>query len=435
MYYIYQILGNFNYKPVNFVIKTLDNNNLNNILDQKNEKQYLASIHIFKGLNVKDKKLVFLIPASLYNPSINIEDIINNWGLNNSEYEIIKMPANGAYSIGSFDYTPDEIFFFLYIDMIKRLNQGDTVFIDINAGLNEYVNSLNDSISYAYVTLGLRNLNAEKNNHDLDVYKIISEPVMRDSNRPNYSIYIQTLRRKIFFSLPSKEALKPSSTIEGNPDIKKEFCSKFICEKFYKEINRKNIIIFNSIKMNTLSILIVDKNLISIEMKNKVLKCLNEIIKNYSEAFFQNMSTGIRESKIKMVEKIISFIMSLNMYLGFIDFLENRLEEIRNRQNNNIINIEKLEKLADDIYKNYKINIPLNLEFLQRDIYEFKNYYNRIKKQSETTKGNKNEGSAKRNFFAHSGLDYNTVKLLNDNEVEFVGKLDERKKWLLSLDK
>ncbi len=435
MYYIYQILGNFGYKSVNFAVRTMDDTKLNRILLHKNEKQNLASIHIFKCLNIKEKKLIFLVPASLYSPSTNIREKLIPWGLNEEEYEIIKMPANGAYDTGIFDYTPDEVLFFLYIDMISRLKIGDTVFMDINAGLNEYVDSLNDAISYAYVTLGLLNLGTDENHHDLEVYKIISEPVMRTNVRDIYSVYIQKVSKKIFFSLPSREYLKPGSTLDASPDTKKEFTSKFSLKNYYRTIIDNSIIIFNSIKMNTLSVLVTDENLVSIEMKNKILECLKEIITIYYETFFKDISSGNRQSKIQNVGKIISFIMSLNMYLGFINLLEKRVHGVRNSEDNSIINLDKLENFAREIYENDKINMRLNLQFLQRDIHEFKNYTEKIEKERKTSNDKKIEGNAKRNFFAHSGIDYNTVNRLSKNEVKFVGELEERKKWLLSADK
>lgn len=435
MYYIYQIIGNLNYKSVKFDCKTLDTQHLNTILNQQDEKQNLASIHIFKSLKVEQKKLIFLMPASVDTTSINIIDIITSWGLDEKDYDIIKMPANGTYKTGSFDYTPDEVLFFLYMDMVTRLKLGDTVFMDINAGLNEYVNSLNDALSYAYVTIGLLHLKVEKNQPVLEVYKIISEPVMRESNIETYTVYIQSVKRKIFFSLPLEEPLKPGSTLDADENTKIKFNLKFTNKQFYSKIINNNIIIFNSIKMNTLSIPIIDKNLLSKEMNKKILECRDEIIKIYSETFFWDISPGIRKSKIQGVSKIISFIMSLNMYLGFIDLLGQKLNDITDPENSYLINLEKLGIAADNIYRNPTINLPLNSEFLKRDIHEFLGYHERIKKSIESNADEKKSGSAKRNFFAHSGLDYNTVKPRCKGKVEFIGNLEERKKWLLSLYK
>ena len=187
--------------------------------------------------------------------------------------------------------------------------------------------------------------------------------------------------------------------------------------------------------MNTLSVLIIDKNLFSEEMKKRILDCRDEIIEIYSETFFGDISPGIRKLKIQGVSKIISFIMSLNMYLGFIDLIRQKFNDIMDSENSHIINLEKLGIASDNIYGNPTINLPVNSEFLKRDIHEFLSYHERIKESIESNTDEKKDGSAKRNFFAHSGLDYNTVRPIFKGKVEFVGNLEEREKWLLSLYK
>ena len=435
MYYIYQILGNFNYQPVKFKINTIENQNLSEKLNPIDKEQNLASIQVFKSLTITDKKMIFLLPASLDTSNLEPSEKIMKWGLNQDEYETVTIPANGKYNGNVFDYNPDEITFFLYIDMIKRIKFEDTVFIDINAGLNEYVDALNDSISYAYVTIGLKNLDSQNERQSFEVYKIISEPVFRQTDSDEYSVYIKNIHKKIFFSLPSIHSLNFGSTMYGDNQKKRDFNSKFAGNINYTKYVENNIIIFNSIRMNTLSILIKDKSLISKEIGEKLLESSNKILEIYFDTFFKNISHGIRSCKVKSVPSIINFIMSLHLYSGFIDLLEGKLSSIRDPENSDIICLEKLQNFAHEIYNIDKINIPLNSEFLDRDINEWKNCHMDMQKKKDTGSETMPSGSSKRNFFAHSGLDRNTVSYLCHGKVEFKGNLDERKEWLKSISR
>jgi len=412
MIYIYQILGNMKSYHTNiFAIKDSDEKN---DLDIENTfESLLSSIFIYKNLkNREGKKIIFLKPISLGLDNKMIDSYLQKY-ITSKDYEIVDMPAYGMYKDKIYDYYPNEILLSIFIDMIKRINIDDEIFIDINTGLNEYVTLLIAAASYLIVALSLKNIKEEKT---LNIYQIISDPMVEKTK--NYtSLFIQKLNRKIFFSLPYSNEMKISSLIYASSDNKRIFENKFDYKKDYKEIIENLTIIFNAIRFNTLPFISNLKNSIS-DDKNLLPEIIDEIIRNFKDVLIYNDK---REIKVKNVYELINFIMALEFYQGLIELLEDKL--------NDIANLDMLGNIAEKIYKNQFINLPANYEFLKRDIDNYENDLNDYK--GKNTKSNNKRGSGKRNFFAHSGMDINSYKICNKRIIYCPEKIEERKKWLL----
>ncbi|SMD31435.1 TM1812 family CRISPR-associated protein [Picrophilus oshimae] len=431
MIYIYQIIGvTKDYANVCFSIKKMDgfDQYINNDMDGDD---MLASTFVFKKMP-GDKKIIFLWPASLDSGIDNFKNRLKNNGLNEDNYEIIIMPSFGTYNNKYYDFYPQEIMLFIFLDMLKRINADDILLLDINTGLNEYVNLLIDAAANLFVALWLFNINNEKS---LRIYKIISEPVLKGSKK--VSIYIQSLNKKAFFLVPYKKEFKIASVMEMNDDLKMSFEFKFKHKRNYRNLINNVIIIYNSIDMNTLSVLKESYNKLFSDSVFYDLKCsIKELIDNFSD-LLNNMDGG-RNIKILNVNEIINFILTLYLYCGFFKLFKDK------------IHLEKLDdylELGNLIYNNKKINLPQNIRFLTRDIQEFKemannnvsSYYNKEDPEFNNESDKNGHGDMERNFFAHSGLDRESVDIKGD-KIIYKSDTDDKKaethrKWLLKLSK
>ncbi|MFG1391040.1 hypothetical protein [Acidiplasma aeolicum] len=428
--YIYQVVGNIkNYHELKFNIRFYYDN-----LEEFNNREpcsnILASICILKNkdilnkLNIKDKKIIFLWPSSLDNNTDEFVKKLSGYGIKSCEYEIVTMPSFGIYNNKNYDYYPQEIMFFIFLDMIKRIKIDDILFLDVSTGLNEYVNSLIDAASNIAVSLWLSNID---DNRSLKLYKIISEPVYSSINQES-TVFAQELNRKIFFLTPynKNKVFKIGPLMEMDNKDKKDFELQFKYKKYYGKLMENTIMIYNAIQGNVLSYLYEAKDdLFSDEIIQCLNESVNEIINVFSD-FLNNKAPGKRDKKIKNVNDIISFILSLRLYSGFVKLLTDKIK------NNKCVTIDNYLTLGEYIYNNKKIGLYQNLMFLKRDIHGYKDGKNPDLKNT----GNKINatGNMERNFFAHSGIDINSVEV-KDGKIIFKNNKDAHGKWLLNRNK
>ncbi len=418
MIYIYQILGDIKlYNPSKFIIKYNEAEILNNLDDKNRYELLLSSIFIYKNLkSTENKKIIFLRPISLDLDNETISSYIEQNFLSTKDYEIVDIPSYGMYGNKTYDYYPNEILLSIFIDMVERISIDDKIFIDVNTGLNEYVTLLIAATTYLMVTLSLKNIRDEK---ILEVYEIISDPMVKKTT--NYtSLFIQKINRKIFFSLPYTSEMKISPLIEADSNNKSNFENKFAYKKYYKKIITELTIIFNTIMFNALPFISTLEDTINDDKYSLLLNAINEIIKHFKEVLYIKDN---REIKVKDVYRLINFIMDLEFYQGLIDLLKDKLDDVTN--------LDKLSNMGEKIYKNKFINLPSNYEFLKRDIGAYENDLDSHEEKDIKSNGNA-IGSAKRNFFAHSGMDFNSCKICDRRIIYDLHKIDERKKWLLN---
>lgn len=418
MIYIYQILGDIRtYKPSKFIIKDNEAEILDNLDDENTYELLLSSIFISKKIkNTENKKIIFLKPISLDLDNETIGSYIEQNFLSTKDYEIVDIPSYGMYGDKTYDYYPNEILLSIFIDMVERISIDDKIFIDINTGLNEYVTLLIAATTYLMVTLGLKNIRDEK---ILDVYEIISDPMVRKTT--NYtSLFIQKINRKIFFSLPYTGEMKISKLIKVDCNCKSNFENKFEYKRYYRKIIADLTIIFNTVMFNALPFISTLEDAINDDKYSLLSNAINEIIKNFKDVLY---NIDNREIKVKDVYRLINFIMDLEFYQGLIDLLKDKLDDVTN--------VDKLSNVGEKIYKNKFINLPTNYEFLKRDIGAYENDLDSHKEKDIKSNGNA-IGSGKRNFFAHSGMDFNSCKISNKRIIYDLHKKDERKKWLLN---
>lgn len=418
MIYIYQILGTPDYKKVNFRLNLKGNSgekcNFSDLMDNDNSdggEFNLSSLYIFNKLRENNKKIIFLKPITIDKLTNNIK---NDFGLDDSQYEIVETPAFGVYKGITYDFYPNEILLFFYFDMLKRVKKNDIIMIDINTGLNEYVNLLISALSYFIVTKGLENIMDEKIVDAGNAYEIIMDPIMGQREQP-YNTYINEFKRKVFFSLPyTSTRFSISSIMEMDNSLKRDFESEFGYKGYYGNILEYSNIIFNAISNNALPFLYEIRDIIDENTKQTINSIIDEILKNIGDAI--KPEKGNRSKKVGKSGPLMGFIMTLKFYCGLIDLLHDNIDDLHD--------LNKLEGAAKKIYENKYINLEINERFLLRDINDLKNATN-------TGKVNNKTGDEKRNFFAHSGMEYNAIDS-NNGKIEYKKEcIDKIKGWLL----
>jgi len=372
MIYIYQVLGNpDSYRPTKFVV---DPDHDEYGIDRKTPSEtLLSSIFVFKNIKYKENiKIILLRPMSLNAGVKEIKLKLDGYLTFDKDYEIVDIPAYGIYNGKNYDYTPDEILLAIFIDMIKRINIDDKLFIDINTGVNEYVTLLIEATAYLIVTLSLKNIRDEK---ILDTYQIISEPIA-GNQKEEMSIFIQKMRRKIFFSLPydnKNGEITISRFIDADKDDKKGFFESDPSDKEYYGKYRRIInnltVIFNSIRFNALPFISNFNDIIN-DIEYESLSEVEEQILNKFSSILHYRDN--RKIKVKDVHNLINFIMALKFYQGLINLLKDKLEDLKD--------LDKLYNIGEEIYKNQFIDLPANYEFLKRDLDNYEIIYKTIKK-------------------------------------------------------
>ena len=349
----------------------------------------------------------------------------SDFDLKDSQYEIVEIPAFGVYDDIIYDFYPNEILLFFYFDMLKRVKKNDVIMIDVNTGLNEYVNLLISALLYFIVTLSLENIMDQKTIKTIktiNAYEIITEPITGKDNNHIHNIYINEFERKIFFSLPYTSGNFQISTImEMDDSSKREFESTFKYRKDYSRILKNINIIFNAISNNTLPFLYEIKAEIDEKTKQAINSIIDDILKNVGNEI--KPAENKRGKKIVNSQSLINFIMTLKIYYGIIGLLHD------NDIIDDLHDLDKMYDAAGEIYGNGYINLKMNERFLSRDIIELKKL-TEPDHNSISGKNNKT-GDEERNFFAHSGMEHNAINI-NNGKIEYKKEyIDKIKKWLL----
>jgi len=430
----------------------------------------LSSIALYKYYTEIKKiekssiKLIYYVPESLIVDYINlseINDLANNYqnalktfkeqytqGLTNLIGSEISFETKIIHSIGvyysrNFNYT---ITFNNYIEniitqfLLDLLDINDQLVVDISTGFNFYTQALNEVTRNLLVYNKLKNI--LQNNFKLKIQCSIVPPIISPQPSWTYPITFLEVRAKVFFEFPYQNL----NSFEKFFSVK-EFPTENNTEKgeIGKQLPQitngdKNEIIYpvltaiNAIKHNcplaffTKEIIKFDKNQNLLNFQLDRLKNLMSFTEQFINFEVNDNNIIIYRLKVKKTN-LVNYLFTIALHQSLKNFY---LSEIDSKPPE----ISNIEKIFETLYSN--LNLGTNKRFLARDLKFIKIMGEKLDKGEEkqlnllkSSEGlipknriedDKNFSDQKRNFFAHSGLLSDFIKLkkgkTNDEKLE-----------------
>ena len=447
--YIFQVIGKLkDYQKVKFVI---DNKEFSGILSSKAVKEFYLKE---KGIELKN---IFLVPESLvseiegYDPyellcnrekfrenvAKQLREIIED---NIYDGDIIILQSVGEYRKKSlniyFDNNVDNIVSYLTIEIsriFESFNKNIILLGDISTGHNIYTSSLIENLRILITRYKLSNL---LQNGTLKTSIVSTPPII---GKTEYRLYFYDYDVRVFFDLPLKnlelENISAPSFIHDNlPSYEKEKIGKELEKeiKLIKDLVRKTAIAFNAIKYN-IPLALFYKEIVNLEEEKEGKRALEKILEFYkNKQSINSKENTITKKYIKVKRNLfINTLLTLDLLSSlrkfFVENIESSIKE------NNVVSIEDLENISTRLYESLNLNI--NKIFLKRDLKEIKYYacnlldgeeklfkelIPKTEKEEIRCENSLQYSVQKRNFFAHSGLLKEYVKLRKEKDTIYL---------------
>ncbi len=319
-----------------------------------------------------------------------------------------------------------EILIHLIESFLSKKDEKNNFYIDISSGHNIYISALLEAVKNFFTFSAL--LNWKNKNLRPDIYITFSEPITDTNENKSYNIYIEKIDFYVSFYSPlTKEEIDKNS-------------GKRIACKIYdnNKENRKKLdefiynfgIIYSALKNNTPLVLYhFDYN-----SYDEIINLIKEILKEIKSKIMDNYC----KSHFLDKDSYLKVILSLALYAGITELLQDKQIKNYNDQGVNILEIkQKFHKDKDNIYKIFGIQ-SLNI-FLENEISNIIESKKLAEKADSEWKclaeifGEKKANFDNiRNFIAHSGFEKNITyaKKVND-EIYLKYHLSEKETKLL----
>lgn len=461
--YIFQIIGNLKgYKDVKFVIEDKE---FPGILSSKAVKEFYLKE---KGIELKN---IFLVPESLvpeiegYNPYellCNKEKFRENVAKQLKESvgddiraeNIIILQSVGEYRKNSlnicFDNNVDNIVSYLVMEIskiFKSFNKDFILLADISTGHNIYTSALIDTLRILITRYKLSNL---LQNGTLKTSIVSIPPII---GKTKYRLYFYDYDVRVFFDFPLKNVnleniSSPSFVYDKFSSSEKEKIGKELEKEIMliKDSVKKTAIAFNAIKYN-IPLALFYNEIVNLEEAKEEVKVLEKILEFYeNKQTIDSKENIIIKKYIKIKRNLfINTLLTLDLLSSLRKFF---IENIKSSiGKNNIVNIKDLENISTKLYDSLNLNI--NKIFLKRDLKEieyhacnlsegdeklYKELIPRTEKEEIESENTHQYSMQKRNFFAHSGLLREYIKLKKENGMIYLSYTEDClpiiKKWI-----
>jgi len=322
-----------------------------------------------------------------------------------------------------------EILIHLIESFLSKKDEKNNFYIDISSGHNIYISALLEAVKNFFTFSAL--LNWKNKNLRPDIYITFSEPITDTNENKSYNIYMEKIDFYVSFYSPlTKE------------EIDKNSGERIACKIYDNNIeNRKKRqkldefifnfgIIYSALKNNTPLVLYHFKY----NSYDEIINLIKEILKEIKSKIMDNYSQSHSLDK----DSYLKVILSLALYAGITELLENKQIKNYNDQGVNILEIkQKFHEDKDNIYKILGIQ-SLNI-FLENEISNIMESKRLAEKADSEWKclaeifGEKKTNFENiRHFIAHSGFEKNITyaKKVND-EIYLKYHLSEKETNLL----
>jgi CRISPR-associated protein Csx1 len=322
-----------------------------------------------------------------------------------------------------------EILIDLIESFLSKKDEKNNFYIDTSSGHNIYISALLEAVKNFFTFSAL--LNWKNKNLRPDIYIIFSEPITDTNENKSYNIYMEKIDFYVSFYSPlTKEEIDKNS---GERIARKIYDNNIENRKKRQKLDEFIFnfgIIYSALKNNTPLVLYHFKY----NSYDEIINLIKEILKEIKSKIMDNYCKSHGLDK----DSYLKVILSLALYAGITELLENKQIKNYNDQGVNILEIkQKFHEDKDNIYKILGIqSLNIFLENEISNIMESKKLPEKADSEwkclAEIFGKEKKDFDNIRNFIAHSGFEKNITyaKKVND-EIYLKYHLSEKETNLL----
>jgi CRISPR-associated protein Csx1 len=307
-----------------------------------------------------------------------------------------------------------EILIHLIESFLSKKDEKNNFYIDISSGHNIYISALLEAVKNFFTFSAL--LNWKNKNLRPDIYITFSEPITDTNENKSYNIYMEKIDFYVSFYSPlTKEEIdknlgeRIARKIYDNNNIENREKRKKLDEFIFNFG-----IIYSALKNNTPLVLYHFKY----NSYDEIINLIKEILEEIKSKIMDNYCKSHGLDK----DSYLKVILSLALYAGITELLQDKQIKNYNDQGVNILEIkQKFHEDKDNIYKILGIqSLNIFLENEISNIMESKKLPEKADSEwkclAEILDGKKTNFDNIRNFIAHSGFEKNITyaKKVND---------------------
>ncbi len=355
----------------------------------------------------KEFKKVYFLPESLREYVEDVPVFFPN-------SEPVLMPSLTPVDGYSTDATYEFVEFYIFIELLHRYlkDSPKELFCDISLGLNIYAHAIFEAFRRLFVFARLMNFSQQEKER---FYALFTEPILANEDNTPKKVFTKPVEVKAFFDIPIKRE-----------DFKKleeeQILSRRELERF-----KDAYYMFQSIKLNTPLVVLTFGYPTKDEIKSMVEKVVGQHLESLKGKVYNPNFDNIEKRRTYEPYKVeyIKLVYNLLLSLALCYDVSRQLEKYGiNPKGQEKSRLEEVEKFLE-IYEVY--NLRANGIILGKDIEGVKKG---MLKEDIFRKKNPNRVD-KRNFWAHSGFEYNITEYKNG--YIYYTKLDIVKNLLLDI--
>ncbi|MCS7307363.1 MAG: hypothetical protein NZ526_02290 [Aquificaceae bacterium] len=368
--------------------------------------------------------LITFVPHSIYTKDAQKE--LEEMEKEMKNVERISLPSIGKFAVvkniayifnGSYGY----VRFWVFINLLKRYlkNEYSIFYFDISQGLNIYMDAFKEAFRSLVVFDKLREFPEGK----IKVYILYSDPIL--GGVENARIYDDIeLKVKAFFDSPI-----------NRPD--REFANRHSLDADIKRVLTNFYRTFRAIKYNAPGLVLTFGYDKADRIAGITEKLLEKYINQHNPGEFWEAKRVYEYNLPEKPEEKTSIFLALALYENMTKVLEG--EGIPPESKREFTTQELLKFL--NVYKRYELRV--NADMLEKDIKRYEEVrapehwtlagyvVNRNNFKPKQLEDLRRDPNAKRNFFAHSGLENNMVMVRRADDGQIVFKYTEESHSLI----
>ncbi|MCX7990226.1 MAG: hypothetical protein N2648_06290 [Aquificaceae bacterium] len=364
--------------------------------------------------------LITFVPHSLYVGCMHEERKAMRKDL--EEFYEFPLPSIGTiphndtkYSFnGNYQYVK----FWIFLKLLEIYLEGryGVFYCDISQGLNVYTHAFKEAFESLLLFDRLRNMGRD----GIKVYMLYSDPIIHGVENPRLYDDVE-LKVKAWFDSPIGRPIEA-------------FARKHLLETEIERVLENYYRTYRAIRYNAPGVVLT----FGYDGKERIEEVTKKFLKTYTEKYdpgeFQKSKTEYNYPLPEEPEEKINIFLALALYYNMAVVFEEK--EISQKRE---FTLEDLKRFFE-VYQHYGLSV--NKELLGRDIERLKDIESHkkllvssewwllgelINQSFSPRKAQElaNDQSARRNFFAHSGMENNSVCVRKDEEGKLVFKYRE----------
>lgn len=361
--------------------------------------------------------LITFVPHSIYLNEGQLEKEIMKEEI--KDFEEIPLPSIGRLRIGekvySFNGDYNYIKFWVFINLLRIYfqNKYEVFYCDISQGLNIYMDAFKEAFKNLVVFDKLRNMSEES----IKVHILYSDPILYGVENPRIYDDVE-LRVKAFFDSPI-----------GKPDEK--FASIHLLDAEAERVLKNFYRTFRAVRYNAPGVVLTFGYDSHEKIAEVVKKLMEKYLHIYDPGQFQEYKTNYEYPLIERAEEKTAIFLALALYENMAKALKREGIPSDRKREFSIYDMSRFLK----VYLHYGLRVSADM--LERDIKKYASLeapadwvligypINKNKFIPRKLEDLSRDPDAKRNFFAHSGVENNLVMVKKAENGQVVFKYRE----------